>query len=94
MSGGNIFYMNIKIKFKGPKIISKQIVDDRIILKLRWGILGYGTSIIEKTKNGYTYEDVGFFKREFLSIEYLLWEFELPQELKDDMESLNPKRNS
>jgi hypothetical protein len=85
--------MNIKIKFKGPKIISKQIIDNKLILKLSWGMLGKGTSIIEKTNNGYTHKDVGFFKREFSTIEYLLWEFELPQELSVDIESLKPNSN-
>jgi hypothetical protein len=78
----------IKIKFNGPKILSKKIVHNSITLKLNWGKLGIGTSIIKRIKGGYTYEDVGFFKRSFNNLEDLLWEFELPIELKEEIESL------
>jgi hypothetical protein len=78
----------VKIKFKGPKILSKKVQNNSLILVLNWGQLGTGTTIIKKTDAGYTYEDVGLFKRSFNNLDALLWEFELPFELKEEIESL------
>lgn len=80
--------ISVNIKFTGPSILSKKIDKNKIILILNWGLLGIGTTIITKTKQGYTYEDVGVFKRNFTEIERMFWEFELPRELIKDIQSL------
>ena len=78
----------VNITFKSPTILSKKIEKNIIILILNWGKLGIGRTIIEKTKQGYSYEDVGVFKRNFTEIEHMVWEFELPRELIKDIQSL------
>jgi hypothetical protein len=80
--------INVNIKFTGPSILSKNIDKNKIILILNWGMFGIGTTIITKTKQGYTYEDVGVFKRNFKEIEHMVWEYELPKELIKDIQSL------
>jgi len=60
-------------------------------VKLDFNELGIGDIIINKTDDGYSYEDVGHLKKTFGTIERLMWEFELPQSLKSDIESLTSK---
>ena len=78
----------IKLNFPAPKVLSKQIQNNKLILELQWSPFIYGRTIITKSKYSYTYEDVGFFKRSFESLDNLLWEYELPRELKNIIESL------
>jgi len=78
----------IKLQFRTPKLIEKKIEDGSLHLKLDWYQHGIGQSIITKMKDGYKYEDVGMMKRTFSSVDSLLWEYELPQSLKTDIESL------
>ena len=85
MSAENI---KVNITFKGPKILSKKIERNRMVLKLSWGSFGIGTTIIKKTNQGFSYEDVGLFKRNFDNVESMIWEFELPKELIKDIYSL------
>ena len=83
----------ITLKVREPKVVEKKIKDGSLHLKLDWYQHGEGHSIITKVKDGYKYEDVGLMKNTFSSVESLLWEYELPQSLKTDIESLSIQSN-
>ncbi len=82
---------NIILQFKEPLVLDKKIQDGSLHLKLDFREFGKGDIIINKTDDGYSYEDVGHLKKTFGTIEGLMWEFELPQSLKSDIESLTTK---
>ena len=78
----------IVLQFNEPKVLDKKVQDGSLYLKLDFGELGIGDIIINKTDDGYSYEDVPHLKKTLGTIERLMWEFELPQSLKSDIESL------
>jgi hypothetical protein len=78
----------LEIKFKEPKVLGKSIKNGKLELTLDWFQSGISQTIITKTPSGYNYEDVGFMKRNFTDLESMMWEFELPNFLKKDIENL------
>ena len=81
----------IVLQFNEPKVLDKKVQDGSLYVKLDFHELGIGDIIINKTDDGYSYEDVPHLKKTFGTIKGLMWEFELPQSLKSDIESLTSK---
>ena len=79
------------LHYKEPKVLDKKVQDGSLYVKFDFGELGIGDIIINKTDDGYSYEDVPHLKKTFGTIKGLMWEFELPQSLKSDIESLTSK---
>ena len=78
----------VVMNYREPKVLNKKVENGKLRLTLDWYQLGKGESIISKTPYGYNYEDVGYMKRSFTEIDTMMWEFELPQFLKIDIENL------
>ena len=79
----------INVNFREPKVLNKRVVDGKLELFLNWGKFGNSLSLISKTTKGFSYEDVGFMKRNFKNIDSMIFEFELPRVLKNDIEKLS-----
>jgi|GEM_PF-5786401 len=70
--------MTVNIKFLSPELISIELKDNKLYLKLDWGD-EKGTSIISRNISGYNYEDVEYeFTRFFSSPEFMINEYNLP----------------
>lgn len=80
----NVFVLN----FVGPKIIDQKVVNGKLELLLNNNEMSYKVIISKKTINKYIYKDVGLFKREFDDLDYMLWEYELPKDLKSIIKNL------
>lgn len=80
----NVFVLN----FVGPKIIDQKVVNGKLELLLNNKEMSYKVIISKKTINKYIYIDVGLFKREFDDLDYMLWEYELPKDLKSIIKNL------
>jgi hypothetical protein len=78
----------IAINFISADILSKDIIEGKLHLRLDWGMSGISNTIISKTNTGYNYEDVGHIKKHFNSLDRMMWEFELNMSLLDDIQSL------
>jgi hypothetical protein len=78
----------IVFNYVGPKIIDQKIVNGKLELLLDNKVMTYKVIISKKTLNKYIYRDVGLFKREFDDLDYMLWEFELPRDLKSIIKNL------
>lgn len=63
--------------------IEYEIKGDKLNLIRKFPTMGDVKIIITKTKKGYSYEDVGMFKRNFIDLDFMIWEFELPTSLKE-----------
>lgn len=72
-----------QINFYTPDLISKQVINNRLQLRLQWDTYEYGTSIISRNANGFNYEDVGHHKRYFSSPEFMIDEYNLPISVSD-----------
>lgn len=71
------------VYFTTPDIISKQVINNRLEIRLQWDTYEYGTSIISRNSNGFNYEDVGHHKRYFSSPEFMINEYNLPISVSD-----------
>jgi len=88
--------MNKIINFIGPKVITSNVIDKKLNLKLDWGINGnvnISKVVISKTKNGFLYEDYygtnePKLTRNFFDIDFMFWEYELPKCLKQIVKKL------
>ena len=80
----NIFTFN----FVGPKVIDQKVVNGKLELLLNNKVMTYKVIISKKTLNKYIYRDVDLFSREFDDLDYMLWEFELPRDLKNTIAKL------
>ncbi len=84
------FYVTEHLNWLSPIILQKSIIKGVLNLTLKnpitFEIYKVNISKIGKTK--YRYEDVGLFVRFFTDLDYLLWEFEFPRDLKKTIESL------
>jgi len=72
-----------------PDVVSKKKKNDELHLVVDWKI-GNPTDVVIKriSEKSFSYEDVGCFRREFPNVERLLWEYELPISIKEDIISL------
>ena len=72
-----------------PDVVSKKKKNDELQLVVDWKI-GNPTDVVIKriSEKSFSYEDVGCFRREFPNVERLLWEYELPISIKEDIISL------
>ena len=80
----NIFTFN----FVGPKVIDQKVVNGKLELLLNNKVMTHKVIISKKTLNKYIYRDVDLFSREFDDLDYMLWEFELPRDLKNTIAKL------
>lgn len=80
----NVFTLN----YVGPKVIDQKVVNGKLELLLNDKVMTYKIIISKKTLNKYIYRDVDLFSREFDDLDYMLWEFELPRDLKLIIENL------
>lgn len=80
--------MKLNLNFQSADIKKNQVIDGKLHLRLDWGKSGVSHTIISKTSTGYNYEDVGYIKRHFTSLDNMMWEFELNSYLYDCIESL------
>ena len=75
-----------------PDVVSKKKKNDELHLVVDWkiGNPSYETDVVIKriSEKSFSYEDVGVFRREFPNVERLLWEYELPISIKEDIISL------
>lgn len=65
-----------------------EIIENRLNLTRRFPTMGDVKIIITKTKDGYNYEDIGMFTRNFTDLDFMIWEFELPKSLKEVIRNL------
>ena len=84
------------VSFREPKIISlkkqtnKYGQPTKIVVVLDWSYMGKGIHTIYKKGNQYVWTDKQspIPVRKFNNIESLVWEYELPQTLKNEIEKL------
>ena len=79
---------NIVIQFMEPEILSMNVKKSSIDLKLDFAHNGKANVTITKLRNGYQYEDKGFFTRQFEELDAMMWEYELPKILKGQIKRL------
>ena len=81
---------NVTINWLSPKILQKSIIKGVLNLTLKdpKSFQIYKVIISKIGGNKYRYEDVGMFVRFFSDLDYLLWEFEFPKDLKKTIEKL------
>ena len=78
----------VNVIFESPTINSVEFKNNKLHLSLNDDHTDYNV-IVSKTKdNKYIWNDVGFFRRTFDCLENMMWEFELPIELKDIIQNL------
>ena len=78
----------IELNCESPTINSVEIKNNKLHLSLNDDYTDYNV-IVSKTKdNKYIWNDEDIFIRTFDSVEFLMWEFELPNELKEIIQSL------
>lgn len=76
------------LNYVGQNIIDQKVVNGKLELLLNNKEMAYKVIISKKTINKYIYIDVGLFKREFDDLDYMLWEYELPKDLKSIIKNL------
>jgi hypothetical protein len=83
-------YVSVRVNWLSPIILQKSIIKGVLNLTLKdpKSFQIYKVIISKIGGNKYRYEDVGMFVRFFSDLDYLLWEFELPKDLKKTIEKL------
>lgn len=83
-------YATVRLKWLSPIILQKSIIKGVLNLTLKdpKSFQIYKVNISKIGGNKYRYEDVGMFVRFFSDLDYLLWEFEFPKDLKKTIEKL------
>ena len=76
------------LNYVGQNIINQKVVNGKLELLLNNNEMSYKVIISKKTINKYIYKDVGLFKSEFDDLDYMLWEYELPKDLKSIIKNL------
>ena len=72
-----------------PDGVRKKKKNDELQLVVDWKIGDQSDVVIKRvSEKSFSYEDVGVFRREFPNVERLLWEYELPISIKEDIISL------
>lgn len=88
MTRNNQFKNVIVLNYVGPKVINQKVVNGKLELLLNNKTTTYRVIISKKTLNEYIYRDVELFSREFNDLDYMLWEYELPKDLKSIIKNL------
>jgi hypothetical protein len=80
----------VQLNWLSPIILQKSIIKGILNLTLKdpKSFQIYKVIISKIGGNEYRYEDVGMFVRFFSDLDYLLWEFEFPKDLKKTIEKL------
>jgi hypothetical protein len=80
----------VTINWLEPQILQKSLINGILNLTLQdpKNHIIYEVIISKIGNNHYRYEDVGMFVRFFSDLDCLLWEFELPRDLKNTIEEL------
>lgn len=80
----------VQINWLSPIILQKSTIKGILNLTLQdpKSFQIYKVIISKISKNEYRYEDVGMFSREFDNLDFMLWEFELPKDLKSIIKNL------
>ena len=83
-------YSTVQLNWLSPIILQKSIIKGILNLTLKDPKSSqiYKVIISKIGKNEYRYEDVGMFMRIFSDLDYLLWEFEFPKDIKKTIEKL------
>ena len=82
--------VTVQLNWLSPIILQKSIIKGVLNLTLKDPKSSqiYKVIISKIGKTEYRYEDVGMFVRFFSDLDYLLWEFEFPKDLKKTLEKL------
>ena len=83
-------YSTVQLNWLSPIILQKSIIKGILNLTLKdpKSFQIYKVIISKIGENEYRYEDVGLFVRFFSDLDYLLWEFEFPKDIKKTIEKL------
>ena len=83
-------YLTAGVNWLSPIILQRSIINGVLNLTLKDPKSSqiYKVLISKIGKTEYRYEDIGMFVRFFSDLDYLLWEFEFPKDLKKTIEKL------